>query len=397
MSTTQVRLRKPLERAVRGGHPWLFDEAVAAPAGLTTGSVVEVLDRAGRPIASGLYDADSPLALRIWTTEPGEVLDEALFRRRVAEALDLRARVVDRERVSAYRLIHGEGDGMPGVVADLYGDVVVLRPDTKAVGRFRPALLQALAEGLPGLRSVLLRPGRSGAGTARTIWGPPVEDVVEVQEYGLRLGADLLRGHKTGLFLDQRENRRRLRERAEGKRVLDLFGYTGGFAVSAALGGARSVTMVERAGPAVAAAADNLARNDLDPADPRWRLVREDVEAFLEAERGRYDLIVCDPPNMAPSKATRARGLEAYRRINRLALGRLERDGVLVTASCSSHVSARDFRELLRSLLHEEGGQRRIAERRGAGPDHPVRDSFPEGRYLTVLTVTPGEGGDGGP
>lgn len=396
MSTTQVRLRKPLERAVRAGHPWLFDEAVAVPAGLTTGSVVEVLDRAGRPIATGLYDADSPLAVRIWTTEPGEALDEALFRRRVAEALDLRARVVDRERVSAYRLIHGEGDGMPGVVADLYGDVVVLRPDTKAVGRFRPALLHALAEGLPELRSVLLRPGRSGAGAARTIWGPPVEDVVEIQEYGLRLGADLLRGHKTGLFLDQRENRRRLRERAEGKRVLDLFGYTGGFAVSAALGGARSVTMVERAGPAVAAAADNLARNGLDPSDPRWRLVREDVEAFLDADRGRYDLIVCDPPNMAPSKATRTRGLEAYRRINRLALGRLERDGALVTASCSSHVSARDFRELLRSLLHEEGASRQIVERHGAGPDHPVRDTFPEGRYLTVLTVATKDGTEGG-
>lgn len=396
-----VTLKRRLSRAIRGGHPWLFREAVEAPKGLVTGRVVDVVEPGGRFVARGLFDASSPLAVRLWTTERAEALDDRLVARRIAEAWRLRRSVLDLAQTDAFRLLHGEGDRMPGVVCDLYGHSAVLRLDTPAVEWLLPAVTEAVRRALPDLRRVLLRAAGGGevAGVARggedasrtpgtalrVLAGSPPSAPATVREHGMRMEVDLAHGHKTGLYLDQRDNRLRVRGLAEGKRVLDLFSYTGGFALSAALGGAASVTAVDQAAPALETARRSFAQNGLDPDDDRWRFVAGDVFDFLAREHERYDLIVLDPPSMAPSAATLSRAIGSYRRLNALALGRLEAGGLLLTASCSSHVTEARFLAMLAEAAGDADRPLRILEVRGAGADHPWPIGFPEGRYLKVV------------
>jgi 23S rRNA (cytosine1962-C5)-methyltransferase len=213
---------------------------------------------------------------------------------------------------------------------------------------------------------------------------PPAEIVID--EEGARFAIEVRRGHKTGWFLDQRENRLRVRELAARAEVLDLFAYAGGFAVHAALGGARRVTLVDRAAPALAAARKNLERNRLEA--ERFELCAEDAFAFLArcaATGRRFDLVVCDPPSFAPSARARESGLFAYRRLNRAALEVLAKGGILCSASCSSHVSGDDLAAQIAQAAADAGRRLRLVERRGAAGDHPVIPGFPEGNYLAFL------------
>ena len=249
-----VRLRRDLVRAVRRGHPWLYAEALVAPRELPSGTVVEVLDPAGRFLARGVWDAHSPIAVRVLSLDPAEPIDAALVAGRIAAAAAHRAELLGSGDTDCCRLVHGEADRLPGVVCDRYGDAAVLRFDGDGPAALRPWVLEAV-RGLPGVDHVLERPfGRATSRRARTgpdgaaaaerpavvLSGPAPEGPSVVREHGLRFEVDLLRGHKTGLYLDQRENRARVRELAAGRRVLNLFAYTGGFAVAAAAGGARS-------------------------------------------------------------------------------------------------------------------------------------------------------------
>lgn len=379
-------LKRDLARSIAAGHPWLYQDAILLPPGVEPGTVVLVQDRRGRPLALGIADPASPIAVRIWTNRRGARIDDALIEARVATAAALRHAVVPKS-TDTFRLLHGEGDRTPGVVCDIYGDTAVLRPDTLAVDRLLPAFAQAIARELPAVRRVVRRdPARGSEGErVTTLLGAPLEGPLVVREHGLRFEADPTRGHKTGLYLDQRENRARVRALAAGRSVLNLFSYTGGFSVAAAVGGATSVTTVDTGEPVIEAAKRNFALNGLDPADPRWRFAAADAFAFLEADPTTYDLIIVDPPSMAPSAAALDRALSAYRRVNELALRHLAPRGLLLTASCSSHVSEQHLCEVLRDAARASARSVRILEHRGTGPDHPVLPAFPEGRYLSVL------------
>ncbi|MBN1773737.1 MAG: class I SAM-dependent rRNA methyltransferase [Deltaproteobacteria bacterium] len=397
-----VRLRRDLARAVRRGHPWLYAEALAAPRGLSAGTVVEVLDPAGRFLARGTWDPDSPIAVRVLTLDAAQPVDEALVADRVAAAAARRAPLLASGDTDCCRLVHGEADRLPGVVCDRYGDAAVLRFDGAGPAALRGWVVEAM-RGLPGLARVLERPfGRATSRRARP--GPdgavPAERPAvvlaggapagprEVLEHGLRFEVDLLRGHKTGLYLDQRENRARVRELAAGRRVLNLFAYTGGFAVAAAAGGARASVSVELARPAAAAARRNLARNGADPA--AHVVEEEDAFAWLAraaAARRSFDLLVCDPPSFAPNRASVPRARTAYRRLNAAVL-RLAGPGALVlSCSCSSHIDERAFLGLLRAAAADARRRIAIREVRGAGDDHPVARWFPEGRYLKAVLL----------
>ena len=346
------------------------------------------MDARGRFVARGLADPGSPIAVRVWTTNEAEPLDAALVRRRVEAAWALREAAVDRADTDAFRLLHGEGDRLPGLVCDLYGHSAVLRVEGPA-GRLIDPVASAVKAVVPDLRRLVLRRAGRGAedAPATHLFGAPTDRPGQVREHGMRLEVDLARGHKTGLYLDQRENRALVGRLAAGRRTLDAFAYTGGFGLAAALGGATHVTLVETAAPAIEAARRNAAANGLDPSGAGLRFVTADAFDFLADDGGTYDLVVLDPPSMAHSAATLERALGAYRRLNTLALARLAPGGILVTASCSSHVREGHLVEVLRDAAVSSRRAVRILEHRGAGPDHPVLPAFPEGRYLKVLVA----------
>jgi 23S rRNA (cytosine1962-C5)-methyltransferase len=380
--TRVLELRRDLGAAIRLGHPWIYREALVA-AGGARGEIVDVRLRRGPAVARGWFDPDGPIAVRV-LGEPGEPIDDAFVRARVAAAARLRAAAaIDADGL---RLLNGEGDRLPGLVLDWYAGVGALRLDgASAAALWRPraaAIAAGLADAGYRLDALHARGGRDGAPGELLLGALPSE--VVMREGGARYEIDVARGQKTGFFLDQRDNRRRVAELAAGATLLNLFCYTGGFSIAAALAGARATTSVDSAAPAIEAARRNLARNRLDRGH---ELVVDDVRRFLAGARGRrWDIVVCDPPSFAPSARVLPRALAAYRDLNRAAAAAVAPGGLLVTASCSSHVTPAHFAQVVAEALADRP-RARVLEARGAGIDHPVPPAFPEGRYLKLLIV----------
>ncbi len=374
----ELRLGKDISRHIRVGHPWIYRDALAR-AKAARGAVVDVVARGGEHVARGFFDPDGPLAVRVLALARAS-LDDDWLRGRVRRAAAIRAAArIDSDGV---RLLHGEGDLTPGLVLDRYAGVGVVRFDGAAAEVFWrprvPAVVAAAGDAGYPLARVWSRGGEALVGEA--------PEPVVIREGPARFEVDVVHGQKTGFFLDQRMNRARVGELAAGARVLNVFAYTGGFSVAAGLGGAVSVTTVDAAAPAIAAARRNLERNGL----PAGELLAVDAFEFLERARaaGRtWDLVVCDPPSFAPRAEALARALRAYRALNRAAAVVVAPSGLLVTASCSSHVTGPEFRAAVAGGLADAGREARLLDVRGAGPDHPVLPAFPEGAYLKVLYV----------
>jgi 23S rRNA (cytosine1962-C5)-methyltransferase len=357
----------------------------------------------GRPLARGFWDARSPIAVRVLAREghgdhplTGEAAARTLVAARLAAALELRLRSIDRRATDAFRWVHGEADELPGVHVDLYGGAISLRYDGVGARAFYAAALAdqlravAAAAGVEIL-CIVERAARAGASDAKAVVGALPAGEIEVRENGLRFGVDLAHGQKGGLFLDQRENRALVRTIASGKRVLNLFGYTGGFSVYAAAGGASETTTVDVAAPAIAAARRNFARNGLPTDEPAARFVAADAFRFLEeaARTGTtYDLIVSDPPSFVPNRQALAAGLAAYRRLHRLCAAVAAPGAIFCAASCSSHVDRATFIDTVRDGVGAAERRFVLRETRGAGVDHPVVAAFPEGDYLKFVVGT---------
>jgi len=387
-----LELRKDLSRHLRAGHPWVFRKAVErAPKGLEPGAIVDVVEE-GRFVARGYYDPHSAIAVRILTREAGEPVDPAFWRRRVRRAARLREDLV--RGTTGYRLVHGENDGLPGVVVDRYADFAVLKLYSAGLNPHRPSLVEALREEVPGLGGVFGRDevprdeeADEPAPQGRVLWGAAPPERIEIDEHGMRLFVDVRRGQKTGLFLDQRENRAMVRELARGRgEALNLFGYTGGFSVAAALGGAAHVVTVDVDRDAIALARENFRLNGLDPADHAF--ASEDAFELIRRYRseGRlFDLVVCDPPAFAKSQRAVEGALAGYAALNRGALQVLAPGGLLVTASCSARVSPEQFYDAVKEAAYKARVEVQLVEERRQPPDHPVAPQFREGRYLKCL------------
>lgn len=367
---------------MRDGHPWVYRDAIEGRA--APGTVATLLDRRGRFLARGVAD-EGPIGLRVWTTRD-EPLDASLVRARIQRAAALRE-ALPLGDTTAWRILHGEGDGTPGVVVDRYGTeegvFVVVRLDgaVAKLGWLVDAVTATVdADG------VLLKRGRGAA--VEQLRGLPAPTRGVIRERGMRLLADLRRGQKTGLFLDHRESRARVRDLASGRRVLNLYGYTGGFSVAAGLGGATRVVTVDVAAPAVALADATWAANELPP--DAHRGVVEDAPTFLARNEQRWDLIVADPPSFAPNERSKPAAVEAYAKLHAACLARLARGGLYLAASCSSHVRAEDFLETLRVGARRARVTLQVLEQGGAPADHPRLVSFPEGDYLKVVLTRPG-------
>jgi 23S rRNA (cytosine1962-C5)-methyltransferase len=387
-----LELRKDLARHLRAGHPWVFRKAVdRAPRSLPAGAIVDVVED-GRFVARGYHDPHSAIAVRILTRDAAEEVDDAFWRRRVRRAVALREALV--RGTTGMRLVHGENDGLPGVVVDRYADFAVLKLYSAGLTPHRAAVVEALRSEVPGLAGVLGRDeiprdeeSEEGAGTGRVLWGAPPPDRVEIEELGMRLLVDVRRGQKTGLFLDQRENRRLVRDLSAGRGdALNLFGYTGGFSVAAALGGARHVVTVDQDADAIALARENFRVNGLDPADHAF--ATGDAFELLRRYRtqGRlFDLVVRDPPAFAKSQKAVEGAVAGYASLNRAALQVLAPGGLLVTASCSARVSAEQFYDAVKEAAFKARIEVLLVDERRQPPDHPVSPQFREGRYLKCL------------
>jgi 23S rRNA (cytosine1962-C5)-methyltransferase len=370
----RLRLKKELARAIRGGHPWIYRDALDIPRGLATGTVVDVVGKGF--LGRGLYDAGSPIAVRLYTLDADEPVDAALFRRRLSAALSSRLFESD---TNAFRWCNGEGDLLPGVVVDVYDRVAVLRLDGDAVRVFRDAIAAALVE-LRDLTHVYER--SRGHGEALRGGEPPL---VEIREHGVRFSVDIAHGQKTGFFLDQRENRLLLQSYSRGIDVANLFAYTGGFSVYAALAGATRVATVDSAAPALEAARANFRLNGIDLSLHEFAC--EDAFAWLARQKRQFGLVITDPPSFAPSEKSVGRALAAYRDLNALALGAVAPGGLLAAASCSSHVGLEAFLGTLRDAGDKAGRPLRILEVRGQPADHPSLPAFSEGRYLKFVLL----------
>jgi len=376
--------------AIARGHPWIYASQVAHGLdAIKVGDAALVVDRSGRALGRAIVDPGSPIAARVWTLDANVAIDERLIADRVERAVALRERLFD-ETTSALRLVNGEGDRAPGLVVDRYADVAVMRLDGAAMETWSERIADAIAPVLErrGVRSLVLRATNKSATTKiAALRGPSPPDVIEVREHGVPFVVDLARGQKTGAFLDQRENRVRVGRLARGRRVLNLFSYAGGFSLHAALGGAIAVTSVDVAAGAHATAQRSfaLAGVSLDAHD----FVTADVWDFLERARARkqkWDLVVSDPPSMAPSEAAKPRAMAAYRKLHALSTSVLSDGGVFCASSCSSHVGLDDFLATLDDRALERSDLR-VVEIAGAGSDHPVLPAFPEGRYLKFCVL----------
>jgi len=367
------------------GHPWVWREAIGRGMdGARPGEEVQLVAPDGTPAGRGYADPGSPIAVRRWT-KGRDPLDAALWRSRAASACARRAAMFVGETTTAFRVLHGEGDRMPGFVVDRYGAVAVARLDGVAATANVTQLIDALWPSLEasGVRTLALRAGAKGeTPTLEVLRGAPPPDTVEVAEYGVPFIVDLARGQKTGAFLDQRDNRRRVGELARGRRVLNLFSYAGGFSLHAALGGASHVTSVDIAAAAHATAQASFRAAGVEPRAHAF--ITAEVSAALAAAAARgeqWDLIVSDPPSFAPSEKALPRALAAYRALHGACARVLAPQGILCAASCSSHVDPATF---LSTLDDAALGDRELTllELRGAGLDHPTLPAFPEGRYL---------------
>ena len=377
-----VVLRKDLARSIRRGHPWLYRDALVAPEGLSSGDVVEVRTRDGRPIAHGFWDEASPIAVRVLESGgPGHRFAEAhdLVAERLSTALDRRLARLDLARTNAFRWVHGEADLLPGLHADYYAGAVVVRFDGDGARAFYAPIedrLRAAAARLD-IGEVIDRDSRDA--------GPPKDR--RVLEEGATFVVDLANAQKGGLFLDQRENRLRVAALARGKSVLNLFGYTGGFSVHAAIAGARRTDTVDIAAPAIVAARRNFEANGLflDDGGANAGFYAQDAFEFLTqaAKRSdRWDIVISDPPSFAPRKDAVPAARKAYERLHRLAATVVEPGGLLCASSCSSHLGREAFLASIEAGVRRAGRRWRLESLHGAAFDHPVIEAFPEGDYL---------------
>ncbi len=402
--SAQLILHAGKEKSLLRRHPWIFAGSVAELEGRARpGDTVEVVAGdgryAGQVLAKAAWSPASQIRARVWSFDAAEVIDNAFFKRRVATAVARRAAFPELKGQDGLRLIHAESDGLPGVIADQYGDTVVVQLTSAGAEKWRDAIADALRKSTGCARiydrsdsEVRAREGLEphsgwlpGAGTGDADGGSRVV----IDEYGVRMVVDVAIGHKTGFYLDQRENRLLLRGLAAGRRVLNCFCYTGGFSLQALAGGAREVISVDSSAPALALARDNLALNpQLDGTRAEWLAasVNEELRRRRDANE-TFDLIVLDPPKFAPSAAHVERASRAYKDINLNAFKLLAPGGLLMTYSCSGGIGLELFQQIVAGAALDARRDAAIVRRLQGAADHPVALSFPEGEYLKGLLV----------
>ncbi|HYW58220.1 MAG TPA: class I SAM-dependent methyltransferase [Polaromonas sp.] len=387
-----IRLREGKERSLLRRHPWVFDGAIARGSA-DSGETVRVESSEGQFLAWAAFSPTSRIRARAWSFDESQRIDAAFFRTRIEQALT--ARTFFEINSNGRRLIHGESDGLPGLVVDRYDDTLVAQFSSCGSERWKSTIVEALLS-LTGLTRLYERSDAS----VRSLEGLPEatgwlagsgQTAITITEHDWKLNLDVAEGHKTGFYLDQRDSRRKFADytrRLQFQRVLNCYCYTGGFTVAALAGGAAHVTSIDSSGPAIEMAKANVALNGFDA--QRTTMLDADVNTSMRQflKEGRtFDAIVLDPPKFAPTVTHAERAARAYKDINRIALSVLAPGGVLFTYSCSGGISAELFHKIVASAGIDAGVDAFITERLGGAPDHPMTVNFPEGEYLKGLVL----------
>lgn len=381
-----LKLKAREERRLRAGHLWAYSNELDTDASfraLEPGSLCKLTDSRDKPLGVGYVNPHTLLAVRLLSSDIRAQIDLNFIQRRIQSALELRARLY---AAPYYRLVHGEGDALPGLVVDRYDDVLSVQITTAGMERLKPLVLEAL-NNLLKPRGIVLRNDSS----AREVEGLPcaveisgeVPDVVRVVEEGVQLQADLKGGQKTGFFFDQRDNRTRLARYAKGARVLDVFSYVGAWALRAAQAGAREVVCLDSSEPALA-----HARAAAQAAHVALETLCDDALAGLKALRAQgrsFDVVIVDPPALIKRRKDFEAGSEHYAALNRAAMQLLAADGILVSCSCSHHMQADTLQRLLLREARHSGRRLQILEQGGQGADHPIHPAIDETRYLKAF------------
>lgn len=389
-----ITLNPNREKSLLRRHPWIFASAIRhVDETHASGSTVDLLSSEGQFLARASYSPNSQIRARVWTFND-EPVDEEFFRKRIRAAIEMRSVLSGSSK--SLRLIHAESDGLPGLIVDRYEDVLVLQSLTAGSEFWKETIADLLVEET-GIATIY---ERSDADVRELEGLKPITGILRgtitnlqlpITEYGLKFKVDIAHGHKTGFYLDQRENRRRVGELSKNRDVLNCFCYTGGFSIHALANGAKSVLSVDSSADALALLEENIALNQL-PADRHTSLegdVFQLLRKFRDANRS-FDLIVLDPPKFAPTAAHAEKASRAYKDINLLAFKLLRRGGLLFTYSCSGGIDAALFQKIVASAALDAGVDATIIEHLSQGSDHPVSLHFPEGMYLKGLVCVKG-------
>jgi 23S rRNA (cytosine1962-C5)-methyltransferase len=388
MPLSPLRLKKTSEDAVRAGMPWVYAGDMIESSELLhlpPGSLVAIENHKGQSVGTGYFNGKSQIACRVLTVKP-EPIDTAFFVARLTKALALREKMIN---VPYYRLVHSEADGLPGLLVDRFGDILVVQAGTAGMEQLQPLWMEALESVLKPKTIVL----RNDIG-ARTLEGlkqevvlakGSVPELVEVQENGCIYYADLIRGQKTGWFYDQRDNRRMMAEMAEGKTVVDVYSHSGGFGILAAKRGAAQVTLVDSSNPALQLAKKAAERNGV--ACDVMQGDAFDVMGQLHGQRRQFDIVLADPPAFVKSKKDIAAGLKGYAKVAALAVRLVKPGGLLFVASCSHHAGRSAFNKAVEDGIAKAGSSASILKQTGAAPDHPRHPQLPQNEYLKGILL----------
>lgn len=392
-----ITLKPNREKAVLRYHPWIFSGAIQSVSGQPAlGETVTVLDSDGKFLAQAAYSPESQIRARIWNWDATAPIDRDFFKSRLANAIGLREQWIDRTQTTAYRLVHGESDGLPGLVVDRYGEALVVQITSAGAEAWRGEI-RSLLENLLAPQAIYERSDV----TVRTLEGLPERtgllsgalppQPMRITENGLSYQVDLVGGQKTGFYLDQRDNRQKCREIAQGKSVLNCFAYTGGFTLAALAGGADAVVSIDSSAEALEAARQNVALNSLPEDRCEW-IVGDAFQELrtLRDKAAQFDLIILDPPKFAPTAAQARKAARGYKDINLLGFKLLRPGGTLMTYSCSGGIDAAFFQKIVADAALDAGVDAKILYRLSQAPDHPANLAFPEGTYLKGLVVSKG-------
>jgi 23S rRNA (cytosine1962-C5)-methyltransferase len=392
-----VQLKAGREKSLLRGHPWIFSGSIASvdpeKDQIMTGETVRVIDNSGSFLAWGAFSPASKIRIRIWSQDPDVKIDTDFFHSRLERAIHRRERIVDGNATNAFRLVHAESDGLPGLIVDKYADTLVVQFLASGAEFWRDTLVNLLGE-MTGCEQIYERSDAK----VRSLEGLPVRKGIlkgsddfgdiQINENGLAYWVDIRHGQKTGFYLDQRKNRAIVRTLAANRTVLDCFAFSGGFSISALAGNAKRVVAVESSKDALELGRKNAALNSYPNDMIEW--VEGDVFQELRSFRDKgegFDMVILDPPKFAPTAAHAQRAARGYKDINLLGLKLLNPGGLLVTFSCSGGVSEEFFQKVLAGAALDAGVEAKILARLGPGPDHPVALNFPEGAYLKGFVI----------
>jgi 23S rRNA (cytosine1962-C5)-methyltransferase len=389
MITSQVILKKGREKSVENRHPWIFSGAISRVEGdPANGDVVDVWNHRARFVARGIYNAKSQIQVRLLTWNPNDMIDEDFWRRRLRRAIAGRQALMESQDTDAYRLVHAEADGVPGLIVDQYGTWLGVQFLSMAAERYRSAILNTLVDlvgpqGIYERSDVESREQEGLVPIAGPIWGEVPPDLIEIVESGHTFLVDVKLGHKTGFYLDQRENRQKTSKYFAGKEVLNVFAYTGAFAVYAASVGAKRIINVDTSEVALQLAERNMRRNGFGDREDVYAVGNafEILRAYKEAE-WKFDVVVLDPPKFAQRKGQVDKATRGYKDINLLAMQLIKPGGVLITFSCSGAVNAGLFQKVLFGAAVDASRTVQIIEHLSQGADHPILLTYPESEYL---------------